>query len=449
MVFRRFLFRVTLLVVLIALAGLAMVWSFMQQELVLARFTFSVIWILLIIALILYVTRTNRVIHSFLESLRYLDSVRVHKGKGRSFEDLEMIYNEIIGIVRKIETEKETNRQYYRSIIDHAGVGILAFDDAGNVEMENRAFLKMTGMPSITNISSLSSVSDQLPELLKSLKPGSQKLVRITANNETGGFALKMAGIRMQGRNIRVASLQNIQQELEEEELDAWQKLIRVLTHEIVNSITPVNSLTKTIIRMFETGGKPKTPDKLDESTISNALEGLHSIENRNKGLVSFVQSYRSLTRVQKPNFAEFRVNDLCRRIGSLVQQELESRKISLEINVIPDGLDLTADEKLIEQVLINMVNNAIYALGNVPEPRIKITAKVIREEVLLEVHDNGAGIPQEIMNHIFIPFFTTRQDGSGIGLSLSRQIMRVHSGSMSVRSKPGETIFTLRFPMA
>jgi nitrogen fixation/metabolism regulation signal transduction histidine kinase len=395
-----------------------------------------------------YVTRTNQVLKSFMESLRYLDTVKIHKGKGKSFEELETIYNEIIGIIRKVETEKESNRLYFRSIIDHANVGILSFDDQGYVEIVNAAFLKMLGIRTLTNIETLASVSAQLPVLLKTLRPGTQKLIRVTVNHETLGLSLKMAELRAQGKKIRLASVQNIQFELEEEELDAWQKLIRVLTHEIMNSVTPVNSLTNTIIRLLEKDGKPKSPGDIDEIVLSSALEGLHSIEKRNKGLISFVQSYRSLTRMQKPTFSALTVEDLLNRITTLIRHELISRGIRLTVTIHANVQTLNADEKLVEQVLLNLISNAVFAVQDSSEPEIQLLAKVYQDQLLLEVHDNGTGIPEDMLGSIFVPFFTTKEEGSGIGLSLSRQIMRVHGGSIAVRSKPGETVFTLRFPM-
>jgi len=447
MIFKQFLIRVILLVILIAFTGLLMVWSFTRDSLVVARFTFTLTWVLMITGLIVYVTKTNRVLKSFMESLRYLDTVRIHKGKGRSFEELERLYNEIISIIRKVETEKETNRLYFRSIIDHAGVGILSFDDQGDVEIVNTAFMKMLGIKTLTNISSLAGVYNQLPEMLRTMKPADQKLLRITVNQEFLGLALRIAELRVQNKKIRLASLQNIQHELEEEELDAWQKLIRVLTHEIMNSVTPVNSLTNTIIRLLEQEGRPKDPGDIDETTLRNALEGLHSIEKRNKGLISFVQSYRSLTRIQKPSFSVISLNDLLKRISTLVRYDMESKGIGFSVSIHGDKLSLNADEKLVEQVLLNLISNAVFAVQSTLKPEIQLVAKFANDQLIIEVQDNGSGIPEEILGSIFIPFFTTREDGSGIGLSLSRQIMRLHEGSISVRSKPGDTVFLLKFP--
>jgi len=448
MIFKRFTLRVIVMVLLITLSGLAVAWSFTRENLTVARFTFMAIWIMLIANLIYYVTRTNRTLKSFLDSLRYLDAVKTNTGKGRSFEELDRLYNEIIGIIRKVELERETDRQYFRYMVDHAGVGIISFNESGDVEMINDAAKKLLKINQIKNISALGSLSDLLPGILTSQKAGSQKLLKLVIDNEVVGLSIKLAEYRINTRKVRLVSVQNIRNELEEEELDAWQKIIRVLTHEIMNSITPVNSLTNTIIRMFEKDGKPKHHGDLDETVLDNALEALHSIEKRNKGLIGFVQSYRSLTRIRKPIFTKVEAEPLFRNISLLVREELESANIHLESNLYPPVPEFDADEKLLEQVLINLINNSKHALINTRDPLIQLTARADRDQVIIEVRDNGMGIPEDTIGNIFVPFFTTREEGSGIGLSLSRQIMRLHGGSIAVMSKPGvETIFTLKLP--
>jgi signal transduction histidine kinase len=407
------------------------------------------IWILLIVYLITYVTRTNRTLKSFLDSLSYLDTVKVKTGKGRSFEELDRLYNEIIGMIRKVELERETDRQYFRYMVDHAGVGIMSFNESGDIEIINEAARKLFKVRQLNNISALRVLSDSLPEILRTQKPGRPKLLKMVIENEVVGLSLKIAEYRVSNRKVRLVSVQNIRIELEEEELDAWQKLIRVLTHEIMNSITPVNSLTGTLIRLFEQEGRPKLPSELDETMLANALEGLHSIEKRNRGLIGFVQSYRSLTRIQKPRFTKVDVESMFRNISNLVREELESGHIQLYSNLYPPVISVDADEKLLEQVLINLINNSRNALKDTTDPIIRLNGRTDHDHAIIEVRDNGSGIPEDIMGNIFVPFFTTREDGSGIGLSLSRQIMRLHGGSISVKSVPGiETVFTLKLPI-
>lgn len=449
MIFRRFTIRVTILVILISLAGMVIVWSFNKPNLAVARMTFIFIWIILIVSMITYVTHTNRTLKTFFDSLRYIDTVKKSKGKGRSFEELDKMYQEIAGIIHQVELDRETDRQYFRYLVDHSGAGILSFGESGDVEIINQAAKKLLKIKQIKNISALGVLSPELPVIMNTLKSGQQKLLKLSVDNEVVGLSVRLAEYRISGRKIRLVSLQNIRNELEEEELDAWQKLIRVLTHEIMNSITPVNSLTNTIIRMLESDGRPKRQDELDNGTLANALEGLHSIEKRNKGLIGFVQSYRSLTRIQKPMFTKVDIEFMFINIGRLVKEELESARIHLFLFVNPPGLSLEADEKLLEQVMINLINNSRHALGEAANPEIQLSARIDHDMAIIEVKDNGSGIPEDMIGNIFIPFFTTRAEGSGIGLSLSRQIMRLHGGSISVKSRPGEeTIFTLKLPL-
>jgi two-component system nitrogen regulation sensor histidine kinase NtrY len=449
MIFRRFTIRVIILVILISLAGMLVIWSLNKPNLAVARLTFIVIWILLIISLITYVTRTNRTLKTFFDSLRYIDTVKRNSGKGRSFEELDKIYQEIAGIIHQVELDRETDRQYFRYLVDHAGAGIMSFNESGDIEIINQAARKILKIKQIKNISALSALSPELPVIMNTLKPGQQKLFKLIVDKEVVGLSVRLAEYRISGRKIRLVSLQNIRNELEEEELDAWQKLIRVLTHEIMNSITPVNSLTNTIIRMLELDGRPKRQDEIDNGTLTNALEGLHSIEKRNKGLIGFVQSYRSLTRIQKPVFTKVDIESMFINIGRLVKEELEAAHIHLFVMVNPPALSLEADEKLLEQVMINLINNSRHALVGTINPEIQISAKTDHDQVLIEVKDNGSGIREDMIGNIFIPFFTTRAEGSGIGLSLSRQIMRLHGGSISVKSRPEvETIFTLKLPL-
>jgi two-component system nitrogen regulation sensor histidine kinase NtrY len=449
MIFKRFTFRVIISVLLIAVSGMVLVWSFTRSNLVVARFSFSVIWIYLVVDLIMYVNRTNRKLKTFLDSLKYLDQVRSHTGSGRSFEELDRLYLEIAGIIRQVEFDREADRQYFHYLVEQAGVGLLAFNENGEVEIMNQAAKKMLNTRQIRNISELRNLSDDLPDTFTSMKPGSQKLLKQTTENGVLILFLKKAVYRVNGRLISLISCQNIRNELEEEELDAWQKLIRVLTHEIMNSITPVNSLTNTVIRLFEQEGEPVSLHDLDEHSLENALEALHSIEKRNKGLIAFVQSYRSLTRIKKPVFSPVDVTALFYHIGQLVKEELAKSGIQLLATGTHAPVVLDCDEKLLEQVLINLINNAVHALQGISRPIIRLSVRSAPDQVVIEVADNGCGIPDELITNIFVPFFTTRKEGSGIGLSLSRQIMRLHGGTISARSAPGkETVFTLIFPV-
>jgi signal transduction histidine kinase len=252
----------------------------------------------------------------------------------------------------------------------------------------------------------------------------------------------------MRGEDFVLVSIQNIHNELEAKEMDSWQKLIRVLTHEIMNSITPIVSLSGTVKDLLIDQQSLVLRKEIDEDDVESAQSALSTIETRSQGLLNFVQVYRNLTRIPKPNFRYFEVNELFDRVENLLQPKIKELKIKCDLKAFPPGLMLTADPDLIEQVVINLLINSIHAVKDAPAPRITVVAtNSSLNRVLISVSDNGYGIKPDNMEQIFVPFFTSKKEGSGIGLSLSREIMRLHKGNITVKSKPGvETVFTLHF---
>jgi signal transduction histidine kinase len=262
-------------------------------------------------------------------------------------------------------------------------------------------------------------------------------------------LAVYAAEFKLREQKLTLVSIQNIQSELEEKEMEAWQNLIRVLTHEIMNSVTPIASLTATVNDLLT---PPSGNQKPGEETSAEAMDdirgALQTIQKRSEGLLHFVDAYRKLTRIPKPQFQIFSITELFARVGQLMRVQMSGKPIHFHTKVEPESLELTADPELIEQVLINLLLNAIQAVEDQKDARIELAARMDqRGRTIIPVADNGPGIIAEALEKIFIPFFTTKQDGSGIGLSLCRQIMRLHSGTISVHSQPNvETIFTLRF---
>lgn len=230
---------------------------------------------------------------------------------------------------------------------------------------------------------------------------------------------------------------------MEEKEIEAWQKLIRVLMHEIMNSIAPITSLASSALDLV----KGKEDDAFDSETITDVYNSLETIEKRGHGLINFVDSYRKLTHVPKPTFSEIDVSELFERISSLLKNEIEAQNVAFHTAVSPENLELIADRGLIEQVLINLIKNAREAVVGVDKALVRIEAGInLKSRVEIKIMDNGPGISPEHQERIFIPFFSTKETGSGIGLSLSQQIMRLHHGSISVNSIPGKTEFRLEF---
>jgi signal transduction histidine kinase len=315
------------------------------------------------------------------------------------------------------------------------------------VELINNAAKKLLKIPRLKNISDLESVSSKLVVKLFELSPGANDLVKLQQDEDLLQLSIYATGFVLRKQRLMLVAMQDIQGALDEKEMKSWQNLIRVLTHEIMNSITPIASLASTAHALLKDERKCELPESMNE-TIGDVRNAVNTIEKRSKGLLTFIENYRKLTRIPKPDFKIVSVKDLFERVEHLMKDQFEAHGIEFMRQMDPLSLELTADSALIEQVLINLCKNAVEALKGIAKPKIKLKAGTDgRGNPVIKVIDNGRGIPEDVAGRIFIPFFTTRPQGSGIGLSLSRQIIRLHKGTISVTSTPAEkTVFKLRF---
>ena len=466
MIFKRFSVAVLIRTVFVCLSAFLLIYILSNTTFIATPFIVALLIVAQIYSLIHYVQKTNRDIARFFDSIKYSDfsqSFRTNV-KGSSFEELNSAFSEVIEEFRKARAEKEEHYRYLQIVVQHVGIGLLAFTQDGNVELVNTAAKKLLKVNALDNISELSRISPALVATLRGIKSGDKVLVKIMAENELSQLSIYATEFKLKESHYTLVSLTNIQSELEEREMEAWQNLIRVLTHEIMNSVTPIVSLSSTAssllndaINTSQNGEEKKeTGDtNLDHGTelgegenLRDVKGALDTISKRSEGLLHFVDDYRNLTRIPTPNFQTFKLTDLFGRIEKLFSDRFHLRKIWYTYSTDPPNLELAADPDLIEQVLINMVLNAISALSSTTSPMIKLFGKIDdRGATLIQVIDNGHGIPEELQEKIFIPFFTTRKEGSGIGLSLARQVMRAHKGGITVHSVPDrETVFTLRF---
>ncbi len=404
-----------------------------------------------IYSLIKYVEKSNRDYVRFLEAIKYEDFSLSFSGKklGKSFDALKTAFNEVLKKFQQTRAEKEEHHRYMQTVVQHIGIGLLSFEADGEVQLVNTAAKRLLKINVLKNIKSLKPGNPELVKTLFQLKPGEKKLVKIETNGEIQQLIIYGTEFILREQKYTLVSLQNIQTELEEKEMEAWQNLIRVLTHEIMNSITPIASLASTVNNLLaDCHNDNQNCAQLESETIEDISIAAQTIEKRSKGLLNFVESYRKLTRIPRPDFQIFTISSLFNRIEQLMKTKIEEGKIDFFTDIDPESLELTADPEMVEQVLINLLINAIDAVNTKQEGKIKLLAKMdSMGRVIIQVSDNGAGIIQSVLDKIFIPFFTTKQEGNGIGLSLSKQIMRLHRGNISVSSQPGvETIFTLRF---
>ena len=404
-----------------------------------------------ICSLIEYVEKSNRDYVRFLEAIKYEDFSLSFSGKklGKSFDELKTAFNDVLRKFQKTRAEKEEHHRYMQTVVQHIGIGLLSFETDGEVKLVNTAAKRLLKVNVLKNINSLKHGNPLLVETLFQLKPGDKKLVKIEKNGETQQVIIYGTEFILREQKYTLVSLQNIQTELEEKEMEAWQNLIRVLTHEIMNSITPIASLASTVNNLLaDCQNDTQKCAQLESETIEDISSAAQTIEKRSKGLLNFVESYRKLTRIPRPDFQIFTISYLFSRIEQLMKTKMEEDKINFFSDIDPESLELTADPEMVEQVLINLLLNAIDAVKTKQKGKIKLLARMdSMGRVIIQVSDNGAGIIQSVLDKIFIPFFTTKQEGTGIGLSLSKQIMRLHRGNISVTSEPGvETVFTLRF---
>ncbi|MFO7446397.1 MAG: ATP-binding protein [Ignavibacteriaceae bacterium] len=399
-------------------------------------------------AIIRFIDVTNKELSRFLQSIRYSDFSQsfASNALGSSFKELNKAFNEVIVQFQKTRTEKEENYRYLQTVMQHVGVGLISFDHNGKVEFINNSAKKLLNIPYLNNITGLERVSKGLSEKFLSIKSGEKVTLKIVEKNELSQLIVYATEFRLRNENYTLVAMQNIQSELEEKEMEAWQNLIRVLTHEIMNSITPISSLAATVNSMIAKTTESNNP--FDEETADDVKSALSTIQKRSAGLINFVENYRSLTKIPKPNFQIFSVKHLFERIENLMGSELKQEGIKFNKKIEPLSLELTADPELIEQVLINLLLNAKHAVKASEEPEINLIAHLDnRGKIEIAVADNGPGLKEDIQEKIFIPFFSTKKDGSGIGLSLSRQIMRSHGGTIRVTSNPNvETAFVLKF---
>lgn len=392
--------------------------------------------------------RSNRELTRFLEAIRYSDFSQSFTSveKSSSFKDLEHAFTEIIEQFRVTRAEKEEQTRYLQTIVQHVGVGLLSFNQDGKIELINNAAKRLLGITVLRNINSLAETSPELFDTIGRLRSGDHLTVPFQkADDDNKMLSLYTTKFKRKGNSYTLLSIQDIRSEMEEQELEAWQKLTRVLTHEIMNSITPISSLSSTLNGIITDKDEPKT---ISDDTWDDIRMGLSTIEKRSQALIRFVEDYRRFTRVRTPRSSSFAVKNLFDRVKRLVEPALNDKNIVIHRSIVPENLELTADQELIEQALINIINNASQSIEQQKDAKIILRSRIDKNgHLIIQVEDNGPGISKDIMEKIFVPFYSTRNNGSGIGLSLCKQIMKLHKGTISVQSDPGyKTVFTLKF---
>ncbi len=399
--------------------------------------------LLLLVRITRFAERPLREVLRFVEGVRY-DDYSVHMGRrsGDSLlEGLAEAFTELGDTLRRLRSEREEQARFLDLVVRHVPVALVAVNDRGEVSVSNPAARKLLALPHLRRMDQLTAAYPELTRALDRLNGSGRRLVRVQKGSRMLDLSMHATRFRLGDAATTLISLQDIRQELEEKELEAWQQLTRVLTHEIVNSVAPIASLASTA-REQAAVLKTSTPVEL-----AAVREALGTIERRSEGLVRFVDAYRSLARLPQPQLDRVQVSDLFAGCRMLLSEIASRQGVEIETSVHPADQEVLVDPELMQQVLINLVLNALQALEGHVDGKIQMLAHVNHEgRPILEIVDNGPGIEPHVQDQIFIPFFSTKQSGSGIGLALSRQIVRLHGGTLSVRSDPGEeTALTVR----
>jgi len=392
-----------------------------------------------IIDLIRFQKKAQDEVSQFVESIHYRDFSRhfdVRKAPSE-LKPLRKGFNDINSTFKLISRERETQYHYLQKILELVDTGILSYElETGETGWINEAFKNLIGVPYLKTINSLEKRDAALYKEVIALKPGDSKILTITRNQQLIKILVTASILRSDDKPYKLIAFQNVSEAMDETESKAWQKLLNVMTHEIMNSVAPISSLADTLKNRLK---EPAIVNSPVSSQLEDLELGIDTIKRRSEGLLKFTESYRSLNKITKLDLTKILVRNLFENLNSLMRPTLEKMNIELEIILRDPTLAIEADINLIEQVLINLVVNAIEAVKDKENPRIILSAELqSNNKTLVKVADNGLGMPPELLEKIFIPFFSTRKTGSGIGLSLCKQIMLLHKGNIQVQSSEG-----------
>lgn len=443
MVYKNFIINIVIRIVLVLLV-ICLFAYFLLVNIDYIKASFALIVVIIATGeLIRYVNKSNRDFRDFINLLKSNDfSTRYNsQGKGSSFEKLYDELNELGEKYHLLSLEKELKHRHLQTVLGHIDIGIISYDSSGTIQLVNRAFKDLFYLPYLAELQPLEKLNKEFVEIIKELRPGTNKLFKIKVFDRELHLTLQANIYKLKEEEFKLISVKNIITELEQKELESYQKLIRVLTHEIMNSITPIASLSNTLNALLKENEIQNNPELADQVTT-----GIEAIHDRSSNLLGFTESYRKLTRLPQPEIEKIKLDELIKHTHTIVKSIPGADKISFKTGIEPNVI-LKADPKMIEQVFVNIYKNAIEVMDKNQSPEIKTNVFLTTNNRLqIEITDNGPGMKKDIAEKVFIPFYTTKQEGSGIGLSLCRQIILAHHGHIKAESEEekGTTITIL-----
>jgi len=445
LVFRIFLLMINMILISIVIR------EPIENQMLFTLISLLIILLLQVIMLYEFLNRTNQNLLRFFMII-FDSDYSIHfqeKVKSSPFIELNRAFNRVIDTYKDLSREKELHYLYLDEVVKHIKVGIISVNESGKIGIMNNPASDLLQVIKCASWSDLKEARPSFTSKIEKITRSGSSIIKLDLPYGRRNLSVHISRLKLQDESWRLITLQDVQEEIEQGEIDATHKLIRILNHEIMNSITPINSLTETVSMILEKeNGIDKELSELTELNLSDIRESVASIRERTEGLDHFLNGYQKLSQLPKlVKPKRIRLTDLFDGIGRLMQGELQKKQVILERDIPDEEIQVTADPHLLEQVIINLISNSIDALYGVHKPVIRLSAKVDGNNTVIEITDNGKGILPEQLEQIFVPFYSTKQEGNGIGLSFSRQIMKLHGGSISVKSEPGvETVFTLRF---
>lgn len=435
---KKFSLRLWLLLMLLAVSGVMMGYCFQS---IYCQIFFVIMIIGCIMAVFKLFRQSHRELEFFIKAIKNNDSALkfINITGNKSLNRLHESFNELNLLIQQSKINTRIQENYFKDIIDQLDTGILVFNEKGFVKEANQAMMRLSGLSVLTHLSQLNRIDVSFANKLTELKPHLSNLVTLHLNGKNIELAGRCTRFISQTETLTVVTLHDIRSELDMKEIDSWIRLIRVLNHEMMNSLTPVVSITQSLQSLWHDQSNQPS-DVIRQTTV----EGLNAIEERGRALMRFVQSFRTLTHIPTPEKSTIASDDFCTRLNILLSPFRDNPDLTLIIVPPEQSMNLLMDEQLIIQVLMNLVKNAVDATCDTPSATIEVIIRYCDTHVQIVVRDNGFGIPSDMLNDIFVPFFTTKPNGSGIGLSVSKQIIRAHDGTIAVNSAPGCTVFVM-----
>jgi len=449
--FKRYHLRVVGLITLLVACSMATAWAALAGRMHLG-IIFLILLLLDVFLLYAVMTRTHREILFFFKALENDDtSIRYRSTrKNRFMEELNHYLNQLNSNFQEMKMEHEQREQYFNRILENLSSGLMVIAKTGHINHINKEALRLLHISNLTHVKSLSELDQGFYTAVIGLKANSR--IEFSLQDEEIGIkkvlGLQCVEINLKGEDVRIVHIQDLSVEMERKEIDDWIRLIRVMSHEIMNSLAPITSISTTLKE--EWSDQQEQMDIHEDPLIGRTLKGLDAIAEQSEGLTTFFESYRVLSRIPDPVISEFSMCALFDKLETLVIHHPENSAINISFRCEDVSMKLLADEQMITQVMLNLIKNSTQALHKIKNPAISVEARQLDEDrILLSVTDNGPGIPQDMADEIFLPFFTTRKKGTGVGLSYSRHVMNLNGGKIEFDSQAGKTEFRLVFPAA